>query len=272
MNDLLELLQQRFTYLLLAIATAALMVWSVIWCVADLFTLPVQWVQQERIANKNSSPMNREIWRKSVQFMWRAHDLNPVNPDYLDKLGDLHFQQARFFPRRSNNANQFYQRAALYYQEAARLRPTWGEAWMKLAYAQLTQKAQRKMALQTLERAAVLGPLEPGIQERALKLRMNLWSLLDQHGRETLRNQVLTMINQHYALVIRVATRYKRLKIVRRWLVENRNQVHDVNKRLSEIDAQLAKGKSSSLMPPSSGRQDWIHPPVNRHHISEGLS
>lgn len=132
---------------------------------------------------------------RDLQSLGLAAALQPWDADLAADLGRLSEWAIFDGTPWSAESARWRERAIGHYRQALRLRPSWAFAWAHLAQASLMNAAPLAESLRALDRAMVLGPVEPGVQRKVLWTGFSLWSQLDAR----MRGRIATVLRQTLA-------------------------------------------------------------------------
>ncbi len=169
-------------------AALALVAWAAAWGWADLRALgPRQamagWERQGYVDDGYD-------WEGAVTRVESARGLNPVSADYVMELARLYEWRA-FQQRLTPELAQAHRvRAMTYYQEALRLRPSWGAAWAELAQSRVLSDKGMDETLAALERATVFGPWDSEVHRRVIWIGISRWERLPDGARRQVRQVI----------------------------------------------------------------------------------
>lgn len=181
---------------------------------ADLASQPArsaleQWGEQLHIGSGDD-------WPFAYERLALAHRLNPLSADYSADLGRLLEWRAWQFVSRPDEHAALRRLADRHYLEAVAKRPSWGFAWAHVAGNRLLGGIRDRTYAEALERAATLGPWEPGVHLKVAWMGAATWDDLP----EALRTQVLASVRralaheEHTAEILRLAMHYDWLEHV----------------------------------------------------------
>lgn len=136
----------------------------------------VQWTQARR------SPGPQE-WRGARDALVSAHDLEPDNPLFVEELGRLYELRARGLDATLPVVRAFLSRALDEFRNAAHMRPASPITWTNIALVKYRLGTLDAEFYAAAQRAARLGPWEPGVQRVLGEFGVNAWSALSPRGR-----------------------------------------------------------------------------------------
>jgi len=122
-------------------------------------------------------------WRSVRDALQAARDREPDNPLFVEEMGRLYELRARGLDPRQPVVEAFLGRALEEFRTAARMRPASPTAWANIALVKFRLGALDTEFTAAAERAARLGPWEPGVQRRLSEIGVNAWSKLNPAGR-----------------------------------------------------------------------------------------
>ncbi|MBF0155029.1 MAG: hypothetical protein HQL64_14915 [Magnetococcales bacterium] len=139
---------------------------------------------------KLSMEEKETAWQQAMLYNKQALVLNPGNAEYWLQFGQFQYLWSRQIKNDTEKSAALLQDAASSYEAAARMRPTWGYTWINLAQVRMVQgKEHWAEAVSHLERAMVLAPWEPSVQQNVVRLGFVMWSTLD----ERMQNDILNV-------------------------------------------------------------------------------
>lgn len=136
----------------------------------------VQWTRSD------TAPGPAE-WRAVRDAVQAARDQEPDNPLFVEEMGRLYELRTRGLDPRQPVIQAFLARALEEFRMAARMRPASPTTWANIALLKLRLGALDAEFYAAVERAARLGPWEPGVQLRLSAIGLNAWSKLNPAGR-----------------------------------------------------------------------------------------
>jgi len=112
-----------------------------------------------------------------------AQSWNGINADIAFERGLVAEWQALQTPVWTKPAHEYRNQAIGHFKKALELRPSWGMAWVHLANSLVLNKQLYSGAMEALEKASIVAPLESGVQQRIIWLGLSQWRHLDDERR-----------------------------------------------------------------------------------------
>lgn len=208
--------------ILILLASVSLVIWSVCWTLADLYTSRgIDAFFEKRYLAGEKNPEER-----AMDLLSTASTLNPMSPDiwyrrarftYLlgfadDPTSDIAVQ------RRNLSTNLFIR--------ALQLRPHSGRLWARYAKHSLKLDAPIQETLNKLEIALAFAPFEYKVRKAEIMIGLALWDELEEAKRERLLSSVrfLLRLDPRYVIKIAVAADWSnnlRPLLKRKWHIRH---------------------------------------------------
>jgi hypothetical protein len=131
-------------------------------------------------AKRTPGPGEWGAVRDAVQA---AHGIEPDNPLFVEELGRLYEWRTRGLDPRQPVVRAFLARALEEFRTAARMRPASPTAWADIALVKFRLGALDSEFYAAAERAARLGPWEPGVQRVLAEFGLSGWNVLSPQGK-----------------------------------------------------------------------------------------
>ncbi|MBF0424968.1 MAG: hypothetical protein HQL66_04000 [Magnetococcales bacterium] len=210
---------------------AVMVIWSGRWGLAEFYTFPIEKLSTKLHDPKVSFEEKESAWQQAVHYNRQALSLHPGNAEYWLQLGQLHYVWSRQIKEDIERSASLLAEAASNYEMAANIRPTWGYTWINLAQVRMVQGRERwGEAVTDLERAMVLAPWEPTVQQNVVRLGFILWSVLE----DRLQNDVLNV-----AVRAMQSSPYPILELVQRY--GKREQIQHLVRRHARLRIEFDK-------------------------------
>ncbi len=135
-----------------------------------------QWTR----ARQSPGPLQ---WRGARDALVSARNLEPDNPLFVEELGRLYELRTRGLDAKLPVVRAFLSRALEEFRRAAHMRPASPITWANIALVKVRLGALDAEFYAAAQRAARLGPWEPGVQRVLSEIGVNAWSALSSRGR-----------------------------------------------------------------------------------------
>jgi hypothetical protein len=194
-----------------AVIAACLGVWAAVWGAVEA---PVYFAGDLAHGWETGAGEVDEDARRGARLrLERAHAVNPLNASYALTLGRIHFARALQFPVGDEEARAERAQAVRYFRDVTEVRPAWGRGWAFLARTKMYEPDLDDEFYAALERATILGPWEPEVQDSIAWTGMSTWDRLPPAMRERVRVTVRRMLDHYprdrYAMEMAVRLRWE---------------------------------------------------------------
>ncbi len=155
--------------------------WVLAWGLADVFSH--QALRYERQWITTGVVQTQQDWDAAIKWTQFAITLNPLNPNYYELLGRLHFW--RFFIPDSP-VESFEQAQAIVntgvepLKRSIEMRPTWPLAWANLLQLKSIGGQIDYEFEQVWDKSVELGDWEPGVQTILLESGLIHWAIFNE--------------------------------------------------------------------------------------------
>ena len=175
-------------YLLSLTVLIMLLGWACRWGWAEVLAvgprMKIELWQQQKL-----QPTVQELAEVQEQLA-SAQSWNGMSADIAFERGLVAEWQALQTPVWSASTHDYRNQAIEYFKKALDLRPSWGMAWVHLANSLVLNRQLYSGAMNALEKASILAPLEKGVQQRIIWLGLSQWSHLNEEQRRQLHKIV----------------------------------------------------------------------------------
>jgi len=138
-----------------------------------------------------------EEWNTSYSKLNLAKTINPWNADIYMSLGDLYEWKLAGKSNLDDSVKDIRQNAIKYYVEAINHRPTWAQAWSKLAKSKLLNSEVSSESFHAIEMGFKYGKWQPEISKNLIWLSIGFWGVLPENLKNTVRRQVESQIKNN---------------------------------------------------------------------------
>lgn len=146
------------------------------WGLADLYAKEARHAIGGWEKSHKTPPV--DDWRRARQFLEKAAELEPLNPNHMEGLGQVY--DWRTFNRRSNtpDVTAFREQALNYFRQVALRRPASPYGWANIALTKTRLGRIDDELTNAMRRAGLLGPWEPGVQLILADVGFGVWERL----------------------------------------------------------------------------------------------
>lgn len=202
-------------HLLLTVVAIGMLAWSARWGLAGLYSIPAERVGEAWQHPKHPQPPDKQNWEKAVTYLHQAIKLEPNNAGH-------HFRLAHLFHLRALELHSWHpqflpllEQAGKEYQQALKLRPSWGFGWINLAQIQVQENRITPETIRFLNRGLRLAPTSILVQRTALHLGFSLWEHLQPTEQQEILLIAKKLLPDHGEYVLTQAKLYGRLTQMR---------------------------------------------------------
>lgn len=187
--------KQRWLYLLACLISGTFMLWAAVWGYAEIITItPKQNISHwEKTGIINNPQAAEAAWNN----LKTASSLNNGNPEFYMDIARLATLQS-VSSQLSSQEKQHYQDQTVENLKLALIkRPTWGQAWGKLAQAYADTPKQEKQFIHAFERAVILEPYRKRNQPLIVQMAIGHWTILPAPLKTILKENILKKALKH---------------------------------------------------------------------------
>lgn len=178
-------------WLPLMLAAFLFVLWSVLWCIADLEAFRARawaetWENLTSVAAGKGLPYepDPDDWALARRHAEHALSLAPLSSEYHEVLARIYVSRYPAAPVGDALAQPYLEKAAALYREAIRLRPTWPYNYTGLAYTLRRMGRLDAEYEQSMRDALRHGPWEPNVMRSVVRYNLDVLSQLQPSTRQ----------------------------------------------------------------------------------------
>ena len=153
---------------------------------------------------------SNETWAATYEQLQRSARFAPSNPATFELLGHM-------ASRRTDSA-EYMQEALVHFSKALELRPLSPYSWASIAESQYTLGETKGLFETAIQKAAELGPAEPGVQRIVANYGLASWDEVSESTRKSIDKMVGAGMRRSPPEMMQIAGRRGRLQTACRHL------------------------------------------------------
>ncbi|MCP4697348.1 MAG: hypothetical protein GY862_10925 [Gammaproteobacteria bacterium] len=151
---------------------------------------------KHHIKQWESQTLTLSSWQPAADLMKNAIKLDPLNPLFLQRMGQLYFMQDKIKEMSKAEKLKAYRQAASYYRRAVTQSPANALAWTNLFILKYRLRQYDSEFVAAMENAGLLAPWNPKVQRAIADIGMIVWYRLPKNIRNQGRNSILSALER----------------------------------------------------------------------------